>query len=173
MMPYSTDRNRYLSRLAVMTALALVIWIVEELVPRPMPWLKSGFSYIVVIVAMETMGVLSAVAIAYLRVFIGSLVLGRIASPAFFLSLSGTTAALLVMIALFTLCKSWVSLIGISIAGAFSHIAGQVLVAGALFYRLNAVLWLLPAMTIWTIAAGALVGVVATLTLRNIRQTEN
>ena len=167
-MRFSNRKQHTIARLAIFTALALVIWLIEELVPRPMPWLRLGFSYIVIIVAMESVGIRCGALVAFLRVFIGSLILGKLFSPAFFLSLSGTAAAIIVMSALFPLRKKFLSLIGISIAGAFAHIAVQILVAGALFYRPDAVLWLLPPMTIWTIAAGALVGIIATAVLRRV-----
>ncbi len=165
---HSNNRMRKISYLALLTALALIIWVAEEYFPRPMPWLKPGFSYIVILVAMDTLGIADAFIVAVLRVIIGSLLFGRLFAPSFLLSLSGTISALIVMSLLFPLRKRYLSFIGISIGGAFTHIAAQIIVAGALFYRADAVLWLLPPMTIWTIIAGAFVGIVATIVLKKI-----
>ena len=162
-MQSSNSDTRRLAQIAMLTALALIIWIAEEFMPRPMPWLKYGFSYVVVIVAMEKIGIASGIIIAFLRVFLGSLILGRIFSPAFVLSFAGTAAAIIVMCALFPMRRKLVSFVGISVAGAFAHIAAQIVVAGALFYRPDAVIWLLPPMTLWAIIAGAAVGIIATI----------
>ncbi len=157
---------RRISYLALLTALALVIWVAEEFIPKPLPWLKPGFSYIVILITMDMLGVVDAFIVAVLRVIIGSLLFGRLFAPSFLLSLSGTISALVVMSLLFPLREKILSFVGISIGGAFAHIAAQIIVAGALFYRADAVLWLFPPMTIWTIVAGAVVGSVATVVLK-------
>ncbi|RKZ27613.1 hypothetical protein DRQ26_02870 [bacterium] len=173
MMQFYDDKNisraRKISYLALFTALALVIWMVEEFFPKPVPWLKPGFSYIVIIAAMEVLGLFDAFVVAIVRVIIGSLLFGRLFSPSFLLSISGTVSALVVMSLLFPLRKKYLSLAGISIAGAFAHISAQIFVAGALFYRPDAVLWLLPPMTIWTIFAGAIVGIITIIILEKFK----
>jgi len=125
-----------------------------------MPWLKPGFSYIAILLAMLEFDIKTGFAVGILRVFLGALILGRLFSPSFILSLSGTIVALIVMSALMSIRGKFVSLIGISIAGAFSHLATQILVAGAIFYRIDAVIWLMPISTIWAIVAGAIVGII-------------
>jgi heptaprenyl diphosphate synthase len=157
----SAERTRKMARIAVLTALAVAIWTLEKFFPRPVPWLKPGFSYIVVLVAMDTIGIWGGVAVAFLRVFIGSLLLGKLLSPSFVLSMGGTVAATAVMSALFHLRNRSVSFAAISVAGAFAHIAAQIIVAGYLFYKIDAVLWLLPPSTLWTIVAGTFVGIAA------------
>ena len=152
--------NRKLAHFSLYLAIALSLWVLEEFIPRPMPWLKPGFSYIAILLAMLEFDIKSGFAIGILRVFLGAIILGRLVSPSFILSLSGTLAALCVMSILMLIRGKLVSLIGISIAGAFSHLAMQILVAGAIFYRPDAVIWLLPISTIWAIIAGAIVGII-------------
>ena len=152
--------NRKLARFSLYLAIALSLWVFEEFIPRPMPWLKPGFSYIAILLAMLEFDIKTGFAVGILRVFLGALILGRLFSPSFILSLSGTIVALVVMSALMSIRGKFVSLIGISIAGAFSHLATQILVAGAIFYRIDAVIWLMPISTIWAIVAGAIVGII-------------
>ena len=156
-MAYSSKK---LARFSLYLAIALSLWVLEEFIPRPMPWLKPGFSYIAILLAMLDFDIKNGFAIGILRVFLGSLILGRLFSPSFILSLSGTIAALCVMSAFMISRGKFISLIGISIAGAFTHIAVQIFVAGAIFYRIDAVIWLLPISTIWAIIAGAIVGII-------------
>ncbi len=154
------ERRKY-ALISVMTALALSIWILEEFIPRPAPWFKPGFSYIVILASFELLGSTSAIAIAYLRVVVGSMLLGKLFSPAFILSLSGTTAAILIMTVMLSWGRRLFSFVGVSVAGAFCHIAAQIVVAGAIFYRPDAVVWMLPPLTIWAFIAGSVVGVVS------------
>ena len=149
-----------MARFSLYLAIALSLWVFEEFIPRPMPWLKPGFSYIAILLAMLEFDIKTGFAIGILRVFLGASILGRLFSPSFILSLSGTIVALVVMSALMSIRGKFVSLIGISIAGAFSHLAMQILVAGAIFYRIDAVIWLMPISTIWAIVAGAIVGII-------------
>jgi len=157
-MPYS---NKKIAHFSILLAAALAIWIFEEFLPRPMPWLKPGFSYIAVLLAMRRFGIGAGALLALLRVTLGALLLGKIFSPAFILSICGTTTAVATMAIMFLFYEKAFSLVGISVAGAFCHIFAQILTAGALFYRIDAILWLLPVSALWTVFAGAIVGLIA------------
>ncbi len=160
-MPYSGKRLSRLARISVLSALALAVWIVEEFLPRPAPWMKPGLSYVVVIVAMRDLGVSTGVAVALARTAVGSVMLGKIASPAFLLSLAGTLCACAAMALMMPALGRAFSAVGVSVAGAFSHQLAQISVAAALMGRGEFFAWFVPASALWSIVAGAVVGVLA------------
>ncbi len=167
-MQFSIERNRKIARYAILLAISLSIWVLEEFVPRPVPWMKPGLSYVAVLVGMSILGPIMGGSIAISRSLLGSLILGKLLSPSFILSISGSVAASIVMILLFPLKNRLLTILGISVAGSFSHIVVQIAIAGALFYRTDIVLALLPVSTIWAVIAGAIVGLIATAVEKNL-----
>ncbi len=150
--------NKHLSLFALLLAIALSLWIFEEFLPRPIPWLKLGFSYIAVLVTAETISISHATLLAFARIFLGALLLGRLFSPAFILSFAGTSAAMLTILLLWRLKGKLLSIIGISIAAASAHVFAQLLCAALLFYRLDAMTYLFLPSGLWSIFSGAVVG---------------
>ncbi|HHH80722.1 MAG TPA: hypothetical protein ENL24_01795 [candidate division Zixibacteria bacterium] len=68
---------------------------------------------------------------------------------------------------LFPLRGKVLTYIGISIAGAFTNILAQLIIAGKLFYDMKAMLMLLPPSTLWTVFAGAVVGILANAIIKS------
>ena len=166
-MRYLSDRTRKLALYSMLVSLSLSIWVFEEFIPRPAPWLKPGFSYIPVIIGMELMGTVLGGSIALLRSFLGALIFGRLFSASFILSISGASAAVIIMSLLFPLRGKMLTYIGISVAGAFTNILAQLIIAGKLFYDMKAMLILLPPSTLWTVFAGAVVGILANAIIKS------
>jgi heptaprenyl diphosphate synthase len=73
--------------------------------------------------------------VSVLRVVAGSLLAGQFLAPGFFLAGAGALASLMVLGALQGVPWRWLGAVGRSVAAAFAHIAGQLLVAR---------LWLVP-----------------------------
>ena len=160
------DRNRRIAICALLIAVGTAIWSVEELLPRPMPWIKPGFANIATMLAIALAGPVEGVVVAVGRVLLGALLLGRIGSAAFIISLAGSTAAALAMGALW---RTRLSVYGISIAGALTHGIAQLFVAGWLVYRPGIILNLLPLVALPSIITGAVVGFFVALILKRHR----
>ncbi len=156
---YSVKKLAYFS---VLLSIALTIWIIEDFLPRPTPWMKYGFSYIAIIIGMIYLGRRFGILIGISRTIIGSIILGKLFSPSFILSICATTAAVLIMSFLMSFRGKLISLVGISIAGAFSHLATQILVAGVLFYKIEYLLWMFPVAAVWSIISGGIISIIAT-----------
>jgi heptaprenyl diphosphate synthase len=67
------------------------------------------------------LGFKEAVIVTFLRVVIGYILGGTFLGPTFFLSLVGSIAAIFIMDVLYQAAKNHMSLIGISIFGAYTH----------------------------------------------------
>lgn len=151
--------------LAMLTASAIVIAIAESFIPSiGIPGIKLGLANIVILITLYEVGILEAVFIDIIRVFIVSLVRGTFLSMGFFMSLTGACFSLVIMILLYLIIKKF-SIIGVSVAGAIFHVFGQVLIA--MIYLDNAyIFYYLPFIALISIATGVFVGIIAKLIIR-------
>jgi heptaprenyl diphosphate synthase len=84
-------------RIAALAAVAIALQVLEAGIPSPIPGVKPGLANIVTLVALLMLGWRAALALTLVRVCAASLLLGTFLSPAFWLSLMGGIAALLVL----------------------------------------------------------------------------
>ncbi len=152
----SRGKSYRITYLAALAAIGCAIWIVEELIPHPLPWIKPGLANIVTLLALYLMRPSDALIVSVSRVLLGALLLGRFGSAGFIISLSGATLSALVMVAI---RKSGLpfSIYGVSLFGALFHGLTQLFVAGILVYSLRAVVFLTPWVLLPSIATGLLV----------------
>jgi heptaprenyl diphosphate synthase len=99
-----------------------------------------------------------ALEVTVLRCLIGGLLRGSVIG--LFLSLSGGLASTLVMIALYVLIDRYISVIGVSVAGAATHNAAQ-LAAAYLLVRNVALFYYLPYLILVSVPTGLFVGFVS------------
>ena len=71
-----------LARLGILTAVALIIFIVELQIPNPfpIPGVKLGLANIVTVYAMFALGPLDTIAILLVRIILGSVFAGSVTS---------------------------------------------------------------------------------------------
>lgn len=152
----SRGKSHRIAYLAALVAIGCAIWIVEELIPHPLPWIKPGLANIATLIALYLMRPSDALIVAVSRVLLGALLLGRFGSAGFIISLSGASLSALVMVAI---RKSGLpfSIYGVSLFGALFHGLAQLFVAGILVYSLRAVVYLTPWVLLPSIVTGLLV----------------
>ena len=153
---------------AVLTATALVIFIVELQFPEivPVPGVKPGLANIITLIAMFRLGPADAFAILIARILLGSMFSGRIISVIY--SLAGGLLCFLVTLLLKKIVSEkqiWVC----GILGAVSHNIGQILTA-VLITRTPELFGYFPILMVSGILTGALTGGVATFVFK---KTEN
>ena len=158
---------RRLTRCAVLTALALALSVAEGLAPLtvlfPLPGLRLGLANLVTTYALCRLSGREALLILVARCLLGNLLGGNLMALAF--SLSGGLLALGVT-ALLVRC-SWLSLFGVSIAGAAAHNTGQVLAAMAVLGS-RAPLAYLPPLLLCSLVTGAVTGAASTLLVHRV-----
>lgn len=150
-----------LTRMALLTAIALTIFVVEAQLPAPVPiyGVKLGLANIVTVWAVFLLGPADAAMILLVRVVLGSLATGQM--MALMYSLGGGALCLLVSIPLsriLTRKQMWVC----SVAGAVFHNIGQILVAIAVTSTPELVVYL-PVLLISGIITGLFTGLCAQL----------
>ncbi len=122
-----------LSRIGVLSACAVAVYVFESFIPVPVPWARVGLSNVVVLIALFGFGFTEALLVTLVRIVAGNLLLGTVMSPAFLMSLAGGLAALLVMGVARARAVPPLSVIGASVAGAVANNAVQICVFAVLF----------------------------------------
>lgn len=149
-------KTKKLTQMAMLTAIALTIFMVEAQIPAlvPVPGVKIGLSNIVTVFAVFAMGPKEAAAILFARVFLGAIFAGNFST--IFYSAAGGALAILVTIFLrkiLTEKQLWVA----GIMGAIAHSVGQMAMAIAITQTVGLVSYL-PIMIVCSIITGLFTG---------------
>lgn len=160
--------TKRLTRIAMLTAIALTIFIVEAQVPAPfpIPGIKLGLANIVTVYAMFLLGPADTICILLCRIALGSVFSGQLMT--LFYSLGGGLLCYTVMLALRKLVTKrqiWVC----SIIGAIAHNIGQICVA-IWITRTPSILLYLPVLMVSGILAGAFTGLCAQFLSRHMEK---
>ena len=151
--------TKRLTRMALLTALALIIFMVEAQLPplAPIPGIKLGMANIITIYAMFRMGAKDTFLILLGRILLGAVFAGQLMT--LFYSLSGGILCYLTMLVLRRLVTEkqlWVA----SVFGAISHNIGQILAAIAIAGTPELVVYL-PVLLISGVITGLFTGLCA------------
>ncbi len=155
------------SRLAMLTALSIVIGIIESYIPifaNIVPGLKLGLSNVIIILVLYNYNFKDALSVSLIRVFIIGLIRTGLFTIPFFFSLAGAILSIITM-ALAKKIKIF-SLIGISIIGSISHSIGQILVGLILINK--SIIYYLPYLLLFSIPTGLIVGIISQKLIKNM-----
>ncbi|MBQ3151058.1 MAG: Gx transporter family protein [Clostridia bacterium] len=142
---------------ALLTAFALIIFIIEAQIPPvvPIPGIKLGLSNIITLTSFYIIGKKDALIILVLRIVLGSVFSGNISSLIF--SLCGGILCYIAMCIFHGITKEkiWVT----SVLCAIAHNTGQI-IAAVFVMKSTAVLWYFPYLLISAIITGAFTGII-------------
>ncbi len=154
-----------ITRIALLTALSLILFILEGFLPLPLPvpGAKLGLAAIVTLIALYTMSTRDAALMLTLRIVLASAFGGGLAPMLY--SLAGGAASFAAM----ALLKRYtpLSIVGISAAGGFLHNMAQLLVAAAVL-ETTALFVYAPVLGAVGILTGILIGIAAQSILQKI-----
>ena len=161
----SRQRVRWLTRMALLTAAAVVLGYVERLIPMPgsIPGIKLGLANTVLLYAIYLLDTRSAFVLMILKVGLSGLLYGGVSAMMF--SLGGGLCSLVMMLLVKKLGSGNVSIIGVSVVGAVFHNVGQIIVAALVVENMK-MAYYLPFLLVSGVVTGCLIGVVARLCLR-------
>ena len=148
-----------ITRLSLLVALGLALHTLESLISFPFG--RVGLANLSTLLALSLFGEWEALLVMGMRVLLGSILLGGLFNPAFFLSIAGGVASTSVMILLFPLHPRVFSIMGISIWGALTHNLAQIYVAYLLLGRAEGIFGLLPLIPLISVGGGLIVGLLA------------
>ncbi len=166
-------RSKRIAEVSIFTASAVVIYVIETFIPRPLPWLRFGFSNIIVLIALYLLGFKPALLVTGLKSILGALIVGNLFTPAFLFSISGGIVSLSIMALLLSLFPYLFSPLGISIWGAAAHNLTQLLIASLLFIGRLEVLHLFPFFIILSVVTGTITGIISLLVLKELKIPSN
>lgn len=161
-------KTQKLTFISVLVAQALILYLVERMLPIPFiaPGAKLGLSNIITVVCLYIFGFKEAFAVIILRILLSTFFGGTVSS--FLYSIAGGILSLLAMYIIKILGRDKISIIGVSVTGAFFHNVGQILVAAAVIQNINIVVYL-PILAIAGIGTGFFVGITSRYLLKYVK----
>jgi heptaprenyl diphosphate synthase len=141
-----------------LATMAIFLSIAEAVVPKPLPWMKIGFSNAITLYAFGVLRPREVLTLVLARVIATSLFLGTFLSLGFLLGLVSSLSSLAVMLFFYTVGRRWLSLVGISILGATASNAAQLAVVNALFVNSRLSFYFLPFLFLFALLGGGLSG---------------
>ena len=143
-------RSKELAVCGMLTALAIILSIVERMFPLdaiiPIPGVKLGLANVVTLFALTRLGLRDSLAVVVVRVTLASLLMGSVTAFLF-------------------------SLFGVSVAGAAAHNIGQI-AAAVLWMKTTAVLAYLPYLLLMSVPLGLVTGLVCAVVLTHMKKID-
>ena len=157
-------KTRKLTTMALLTAVALTIFVVEAQIPAivPIPGVKLGLSNIVTVYAVYALGAKEGALILFARIFLGAIFSGNFGT--IFYSAGGGALAILATIALKLVLQEnqlWIA----GCMGAIAHSVGQMAVA-VLLTDTPSLLIYLPVLILCSVFTGIFTGLCAQLLVK-------
>lgn len=157
-------RARKLTISAVLSALALVIFVIESQIPPivAIPGVKLGLANIVILYALAVLGPREAIIILFIKIFLGNLFTGSWVS--LFYSAFGGGLCFLAEYIMYKYVSNK-ELWAVSVVGAIFHNIGQIIVATILLGT-QKIIWYLVLLIPVGIITGVFTGFCTTYTLK-------
>ena len=144
--------------LSMLLAMAIVLNMVETLIPIFIPGVKLGLANIIILIMLYEFKPTEALIVNLLRIIIVGLIRSTLLSPTFLMSLTGGILSYLLML-LFSRGKIF-SPIGVSVLGAVGHTVGQIVIA-IILLATTAVVYYLPLIALLSVFTGVFSGILA------------
>ncbi len=157
------------TRLSMFLALSILLSIIESFFPifgGIIPGMKLGIANIIIVIVLFLYGRKDAFLVAILRVFLMGMLRTGIFSITFFFSLTGSLFSVGIMA---LLCKTKLSIIGISIMGSIFHSIGQMITA-ILILKIPNLIFYLPFMILFSLITGMFTGYLAKQSIQHIQK---
>lgn len=151
--------TKRLTILAMFIAVALVLHVVEGILPVPFaaPGIKLGLANIVTLVALMFFNFREVLTIVIIRCFMGAIFGGSISG--FLFSITGGVLSAVIMWVLFKKFSRYFSLISISTIGAIAHNIGQLFAASLIIADFRIYIYL-PILMVSSVVTGIFIGIV-------------
>lgn len=159
---------RQLARLGLFTSAAIALFFFEQLIPRPLPWMKLGLANVAVLLTLLTQGPVAALAVQLTKWLVGSLLTGSLGGPAFVIAGSAGLGSWAAMVMAQRCTGRLFSPLGLSLIGAAVHQTLQLGTAGLYIHQLG-LLALLPLSLLSALVSGALIGFLTSAILDKMR----
>ena len=172
------SRLHYITYLAVLITMAVVIHTVEAALPLPMPvpGIRLGLANIITLLTLSLFGLKSGLLVSVIRSVLSSIFVGGLFGFGFWLSFSAGFVSCLAMGLLMVLKKrGLISLVSVSVVGAAVHNLTQLTMASLIIANFSLFIGYYPLLLILSVPTGIATGLAAFylegLTRRMVEQT--
>jgi heptaprenyl diphosphate synthase len=150
--------------LSLLVSQALVLHVIERMipVPIPVPGVKLGLANVISMFTIIIFGWKEAMLVVFLRTILGSFFGGGISS--FLYSFTGGIISTIAMAVLYKYFKKVFSIVAISVVGAVFHNIGQILIASMVVSNVN-LFFYLPVLLIAAVITGIFIGLTVQYTM--------
>jgi heptaprenyl diphosphate synthase len=115
--------------IALLAAFSLFLSTIEFIIPKPLPFLHLGVANLAILVGLRVLRPRALLALIGIKVAAQAIMFGTLFSYTFALSVAGGLASGLAMLGIDRLLGKRISLVGVSVCGAFASNVGQIAVA--------------------------------------------
>ena len=162
-------KAKRLAELGVLTAAALIIFIIESFIPYPfpIPGIKLGLANIITVYMVYRYKAYEVTAVVFVRILLGSVFSGNF--MALIYSIAGSFFCLLGMLLLKKVIdenRLWLS----SVFGAVLHNTGQI-IAAVLLLQTPSIIAYYPFLIVAGCLSGAFTGLCAQLVVKRLKKT--
>lgn len=144
-----------LAIISMLTAMAMVLSILESFIPVFIPGVKLGLANVIILIMLYEFKPWEALMVDFLRIILVAIMRGTLLQPTFIMSFSGGMLSFFMMF-IFSRFKIF-SVIGVSVIGSISHCLGQI-IAAMIILSTEAVIYYLPFIAILSLLTGFLSG---------------
>ena len=148
--------------LPLLAACCIFLSMIEYIIPKPVIFMRYGIANIPIMISLKIFTPSMTIALVLLKIIGQGIITGTIFSYIFLFSLSGSLASGLAMIFIYKLFKNRISMIGVSVTGAFASNIIQLIVAKYFIFGKAALIMGPPVILIGTITS-VIVGAFAEL----------
>jgi heptaprenyl diphosphate synthase len=154
--------------LSLLVSQALVLHVIERMipVPIPVPGVKLGLANVISLFTIIIFGWKEATLVVFLRTILGSFFGGGISS--FLYSFTGGIFSTIIMALLYKYCKNIFSIIAISVVGAVFHNIGQILIASMVVSNARLFIYL-PVLLVSSVITGIFIGLTVQYTMKPLQ----
>ncbi|MCL2792396.1 MAG: Gx transporter family protein [Spirochaetaceae bacterium] len=124
---HSLTENR--ETLPLLAACCIFLSMLEFIIPKPIPFIRYGIANIPIMISLKIFPPSMTIILVLLKIIGQGIITGTIFSYIFLFSLSGSLASGLAMIFIYRICKDKISMLGVSVTGAFASNITQLIVA--------------------------------------------
>lgn len=151
---------RRVTRLGFLASMGTALFVLESLIPLPLPFLKVGLANISTLITLIIAGPVDALIVVFLRVLVGSLVTGSFFGPSFILAMSAGLVSAAVMGGVRAATGRAFGPVGVSLAGSSAHVLTQIAIVALVYVRSVVVVHLFPVLLATALVGGVVVGIV-------------
>ena len=138
---------------------------IENMFPRPIPYFRIGFSFIIIIIVLDSFKLREMILLILIKNLSVAIAFAYIFTPPFYLGLCGGIVSVIIM-KFMRVFKNTFSFFGISLAGALTSNLSQAFLSKYLFH-LPEIKFLIVPVFVLSLITGSIVGIITIFLIRN------